>query len=136
MNLQDSGALSVRAYSAAEAEPIPGALVRIRGAEELNRFVIRSLVTDRDGVTEKVTLPAPSRSYSLSPGSAEMPYAIYDIEISKDGFYTKRIFSVAVFSGINSVLPINMIPTGDYPSRTVFPHGNLNAIIKENEKLE
>ena len=136
MNLTESGTLSVRAYSAGEAEPISGAVVRIKGAEEDNRFVIYSLLTDYDGITKTVTLPAPAKSNSLSPGAKEIPYSVYDIEITKDGFYTKRFFNVAVFSGINAVLPVNMIPNGNNAVHDNFPHGNLNVIITENPSLE
>ena len=134
MILSESGTMSARVFSAAEAEPIAGAVVRIKGAEEANRFFVYSLTTDIDGITEAVALPAPSVNYSQAPMAQESPYAIYDVEISKDGFYSKRIFSVAVFSGVNAVLPVNMIPSGAQDS--VYPHGNINAIITENEKLE
>jgi hypothetical protein len=136
MNLSDSGTFSVRAYSAAEAEPIPGAIVRIKGAEEDNRFVFYSLVTDSDGITKAVALPAPSVNYSLAPGAKASPYSVYDIEITKDGFYTKHFFNVAVFSGVNSVLPINMIPYGEDTLPSSFPHGNLNVFVTENPTLE
>ena len=136
MNLSDSGTLSVRAYSAGEAEPISDAVVRIKGAEEENRFVIYSLLTDNDGITKTVTLPAPPKTNSLSPGAKEIPYSVYDIEITKDGFYTKRFFNIAVFSGVNAVLPVNMIPSGNNTQMDNFPYGNLNILVTENPSLE
>ena len=126
--LNSSGSLRIRAYTAGGALPVPGALVRIRGAEEDNRFISRTLITDRDGLTKKVDLPAPSASYSLTPGSDEAPYSVYDIEIIAPGYYTKRIDGLTVFSGIESVQLINMIPTSDSPINEA-PRGNINATI-------
>ena len=131
--LDSEGTLRIRAYTASEALPIPNAVVRITGAEELNRLVSYSLLTDRNGITEAITLPAPSLSYSLSPSPAEAPYALYDVEISASGYYSKVIKGVSIFSGVNSVQLANMIPdsggTGDYP------RGNVNSVIPENESL-
>ena len=136
MILSDSGAITIRTYSASEAEPIKGATVRIKGAEEMNRFVFHSLLTDRDGVTETVRLPAPQRSYSLSPFAAEKPYSVYDIEVTKDGFYPKRLLNVAIFAGVDALLPVNMIPSNENGADTVYPQGNINAVITENNRLE
>ena len=131
--LDSEGTLRVRAYTAGGALPIADAVVRIKGAEEGNRLIAYSLITDRDGTTEAVKLPAPSLIYSLSPSPAEAPFAVYDIEISKEGYYSKVINGVNVFSGVNSVQLANMIPTssgaGDYP------RGNINATIPENDSL-
>ena len=131
--LDSEGTLRVRAYTAGGALPIADAVVRIKGAEEGNRLIAYSLITDRDGTTEAVKLPAPSLSYSLSPSPAEAPFAVYDIEISKEGYYSKVINGVNVFSGVNSVQLANMIPTssgaGDYP------RGNINATIPGNNSL-
>lgn len=135
MTFDESGTLAIRTYTAGGALPIRGSVVRIRGANEENRFVEYSLITDLDGITEIITLPSPARRYSLSPNAAEIPYASYDIEVSAEGYYTKRISDIAIFSGINSVQPISMIPLpvrGDVS----YPIGNLDATVVENEKLE
>ena len=118
-----SGRLTVRAYTAGGALPVEGAVVRITGATEENRLVAYSLITDRDGVTEMTELPAPGISYSLSPAPAEMPYALYDIEISAPGYYSERLNGVSIFSGISSVQPINMIP-GEGMLVDSFPLGS------------
>ena len=131
--LDSAGTLRVRAYTAGGALPIAGAVVRIIGAEEANRLVSRSLITDRNGITEAVSLPAPNISYSLSPSPIEAPFAVYDVEISAEGYYSKRINGVSVFSGVDSVQLANMIPTGSGVGD--YPRGNVNARIPENESL-
>lgn len=135
MEFNSSGTLIVRVFAAEEAIPIPDTVVRIVGANEQNPDVRYSLVTDEDGVTEAITLPTPSKSYSMSPGSPESPYSVYDVTVLKDGYYTKVIRNVAVFSGIESVLPVNMIPYVSYRDGGSYPRGNINAIVTENENL-
>ena len=130
--LDSNGSLRVRTYTAGGALPVKGATVRITGAGEDNRLVSYSLVTDRDGQTEVVSLPAPSIDYSLAPDPAELPYSVYDIVITAPGYLTKRINGLTVFSGINSVQLINMIPgSGELPEN--YPIGNTNTTIPESD---
>lgn len=133
--LNSQGSLRIRTYTAGGALPVAGAVVRITGAEEDNRFVAYSLITDRDGLTEKVFLPAPSVDYSLSPSPAESPFSVYDLEITASGYFSKKINGLTVFSGIDSIQLVNMIPRSNTPI-VDYPRGNVNAIIPENEDLQ
>lgn len=130
-----SGTLRVRAYTASGALPVVGAIVRVMGASEDNRLVAFTSVTDRDGLSELMTLPAPSVDYSLAPNAAELPYSVYDLEISANGYYTKRINGLTVFPGINSIQLVNMIP-GSGNMIEDYPRGNINYIIPENTDLQ
>ncbi len=128
------GTLSVRAYTAG-AIALEGVTVRITGADEENRFVAYSLLTDVDGVAPEVQLPAPDQNYSLLPTSVETPYATYDIMLERDGFFTRRIYGATVFSGVRSLQLVNMIPTSEDTIKEV-PRGNLNVFIPRNYDLE
>jgi hypothetical protein len=130
--LESSGGLRIRAYTAGGALPVKGATVRITGADEDNSSVSYSLLTDRDGQTESIILPAPSANYSLAPNPAEFPYSTYDIVITAPGYITKRIRGLTVFSGVNSVQLINMIP-GSGDSFDEYPRGNVNSIVPESD---
>ena len=130
--LDSNGNLRVRTYTAGGALPVKGAIVRITGAGDDNGFVSYSLVTDRDGQTDVVSLPAPSVNYSLYPDPAELPYSVYDIVITAPGYLTKRINGLSIFSGINSIQLVNMIPgSGDLPEN--YPAGNTNTTIPESD---
>ena len=131
MAFDESGTLTVRTYGA-NAFPIEGATVRIRGAAEENRFVEYSVITDEDGVTVPVVLPAPDRSNSLSPNGVGASYAPYDVEIIKDGYYTKKIYGVAIFSGVGAFLPVNMIPFTSSEMGGRYPEGNIDATITQD----
>ena len=132
--LNDFGTLSVRAYTAGGALPVANATVRIMGAEEGNRDVSYSLRTDVDGTTERVRLPAPSAILSQSPSPMEPPFAVYDVEISATGFFSKKIFNVPVFAGINSSQQFNMIPESENYVGDL-PLGNVYTIIPDNSGL-
>lgn len=135
MNYDDFGTLRVRTYTAAGALPIEGALVKIYGSDEYNRDTIYSLITDEDGVTKEISLPAPRKMYSTSPGATEAPYSVYNAEISKYGFYPKRIDNIPIFNGISAVLPIEMIPLSYENDGSISEQNNLNSTIYENENL-
>ncbi|MBQ8414702.1 MAG: hypothetical protein IJX58_05630 [Clostridia bacterium] len=130
-----SGTLRVRAYTAGGALPVEGAVVRVMGAGEDNRLVSFSSVTDVDGLSELMILPSPETKLSLSPNPAELPYTLYDLEISADGYFTKTIRGLTVFSGINSIQLVNMIP-GSGKIIEDYPRGSLNYIIPENNDLQ
>ena len=135
MVFDETGSLTVRAYTAGGALPLKNTRVHIIGAGEENRFYEENLLTDEDGVTAKILLPAPKGSLSMSPGAPEIPYATYDMQVSAPGYYTKNIYGVAVFSGVDSIQPVAMIPLGD-DAEGLYPKDNLNIYIKENERLE
>ena len=136
MKYDSLGRIRIRAYAASGAIPIEGVLVKIYGADEYNKDVIYSLITDVDGVTKEMPLPAPSKYLSTSPGAAEAPYAVYNIELAKAGFYPKRIDNVPIFADTAAILPIEMIPLTYTFNGYVVPQSNLDSIIYENENLE
>lgn len=125
-----SGYLSIRALLGG-AFPIEGAVVRIIGADEVNSKTSFSVLTDRDGITEKIMLPAPPLSSSIVPNPSENPYALYDVEITKEGFYPRKFQSITVFSGVETVQNINMIPINPY--NDTLPKDTVNVIIPNIE---
>lgn len=128
--LDDYGTLSVRSYTAGGAIPVSNALVRIKGAEEENRFISYSLITDADGMTPIVELPTYSKEFSMLPDPTSKPYITYNVEILSDGYLPKRINGVPIFPGVYSLLPVNLLPhksnsaTPDNPDITI-PDNNL-----------
>ncbi len=129
------GYLQIRAFVADGAEPVEGAHVRISGNDNYYLDTELSLITGRSGLTETVSLPAPDRTLSLSPSASEMPYSTFDVSISKSGFYSKKIFGVAVFSGIKSLLPVSMTPNAGLTSSVTPPSSSNFSVGYENEDL-
>ena len=135
MNYDGFGKVRIRTYTAAGALPVEGSVVKIYGTDDYNKDVQYSLLTDSDGITDEISLPAPAKSYSTSPGAKESPYAVYNIELTKDGYYPKRIDNVPIFSDTAALLPIEMIPFIYTDNGELSQQYNLNSTVYENDKL-
>jgi len=136
MAYNKKGKLVVNITAAGGALPGADALVRIYGADDENYGAVYSLLTDIDGVSRALVLPAPSARSSESPGGVGPSYALYDVTAVLEGYYPFKISNVAVFDGITTVQAINLIPLPTRRLNTSFPRGNLVAVSSENEMLE
>lgn len=136
MNFDGFGTFAAKASSASGSIPLSSVNITVRGTTEENSDVVYSLLTDEDGLTEDVRLPTPVRSFSLSPASVEIAYGLYEIKASADGYYSKTISDVAIFDGVRTVLPINMIPSPIQQNNVTYPRDNLDTVVLENERLE
>ena len=126
-----SGYLIVRASTASGAIPVEGVTVIVQGRDEENSNVFLSLITDRDGLTQKITLPTVSRDESLSPSANIKPYSLYNIEVYKDGYYPQHYSGVAIFEGITAVQNARIIPLSEFePS---YPHGRGEQVFDSYE---
>ena len=136
MQYTDTGTLIVKTYTAGEALPVANSVVRIMGIDEENRSTEFSFITDRNGLTQKIYLPAPPKSSSLAPEQTELPYAQYTLEISADGYYPKIINNLVIFSETQTFQPVNMIPLAIYERGVDFPKSTLSTTIEENPFLQ
>ena len=130
-----TGSLVVKVSTARGAIPLEGATVNIRGGESQNSDIIYSLSTNRDGLTPKIDLPAPARGLSEVPGNVA-PYAIYDIDIFKEGYTDLFFTSVAVFDSITSIQPAVMIPRPDNQYPDSFEPSNTQSPQDRNTNRE
>ena len=136
MNYDSEGYIQINAFTAGGALPVPGVNVRIIGSDEANIDFDYTLITGRDGITETVTVPAPSAIYSYAPNPAEQSYAKYNVEAYADGYYPKVLSDIIVFSGIKSFVPLEMIPDALLRKNVNPPKTSNNSIITENEDLQ
>ena len=125
----DVGYLIVKVSTARGAIPLENAAVSIRSEEE-NGDILYSLTTNSDGATERVSLPAPSRQSSESPGNTK-PYATYSIDVFKDGYLPLAFRNVPVFASILSIQPAVMIPSPDGIRDDRFPPTPNNVVVEE-----
>lgn len=108
------GKFGVRAFAAGSAYPVDGALVIVRSKKEDGTpATIAVLETDESGKTQTITLETPPKSLSLAPGSEIPPYALYDVEVTRPGFYSVVTRDVQIYPDTTSILPINMLPLPD-----------------------
>ena len=91
------------------AIPIPNAKLTVSKNIGDNMYIGKTLLTDINGKTSEIPLPAPDKSLSLSPGSYK-PYSTYDISVSADGYLTEYFYDVPVFEDITSLQPVSLKP--------------------------
>ncbi len=126
-----SGKLIVRVSAARGAVPIENATVIIQGKEPENEDIMLSLITNRDGLTDRVTLPAPSISLSQEPRPSKKPYSTYNIEVYKEGYYPQHYNGVPIFEGITAVQNAAIIPLSE--SAASAPYYTEGQVFEEYE---
>ncbi len=109
INLSGTGYLIVRTTTARSAVPVPGAIINIRGVCTENSFVLYSLKTDSNGMTEKVSLPAPPKALTQSENITRS-FALYCIDVFADGYVPQSYINVPVFDGITSYQTADLVP--------------------------
>lgn len=108
---QSRGTMQFRTYTARGALPVEGAVCRIMKDFGGERKTLFTLMTDRSGKTPAVALPAPSAAFSQNAQNTIMPYALYDADITAEGFATVNLLNIPVFDGILSLQRTAMVPT-------------------------
>jgi hypothetical protein len=103
------GYLVVRVSTALGSIPLENATVHIRGNTADSSGVLYSLLSDRDGLTKKVALPAPPRALSGAPGTV-LPFSTWNIDVTKEGYIPVSFQNVPVYSQVVSVQPAVLVP--------------------------
>lgn len=116
-----TGTLVVTASTAGGALPVEGAFVTVRGASPESSGVLAAVSTDRSGRTPRIMLPTPPAADSEKPGM-ERPYATYNIEVEKDGFFHQSFTNVPLFAGTTSIQPVNLYPLTEYAGDAQDPN--------------
>ncbi len=126
-----NGYIIVRVSAANGAVPVENALVTVYDADKEKSGIAATRMTDSGGKTDKIELSAPMRSLSESPYSTQRPYAVYNVDVSAEGYYDSFNFEVPVFDGITSVLPVVMLPLSEYDDDSVKPDIGTNIVERE-----
>ena len=108
----ESGTLKVETFASDRAFGVGSSRVMIFLELPSGNVAVFDGLTDIDGVSDTVRLPAPPRSISQSPQTGDnprLPYSVYSIYVEHPA-YVRSVFSnVPVFSGVESVQPVRMI---------------------------
>lgn len=130
-DMTSNGYLIVKVSTASGAIPVEAVNVIIQGKEEENKNVLLSLLTDRNGLTPKITLPAPSKELSSAPSPASKPYSTYNIDVYKEGYYPQHYNGVPIFDGITAVQNARIIPIAEFDAKD--PYYTPENIFEEYE---
>ncbi|HCR74419.1 MAG TPA: hypothetical protein DIW26_08695 [Ruminococcus sp.] len=122
-NNMGTGFLRVEATSADRAYPAENALVIITEIKNGRENILYIFETDKNGSSPIAELPAPV--FSGGEISDKKPFSYYNVLVYAKGFYEVQNKNVAVFNGITSILPVNLIPVPAYTEekRTVSFYG-------------
>ena len=133
------GYMIVRVTTARGAIPLEGAIVSVHNYDpefEVGRGDVISVhKTNSSGLTDRISLPAPPRELSQSPGN-EKSYESYNLYVSLPGYYKKEYVSVPVFEGITAIQNVDMIPLPDNGQTENFTVDDSIIFENENPRLE
>ena len=109
------GKLRIKVSTGFGAIPIEGAQVFIAPFDKTTSTSddTYSLRTDADGLTSDIELTAPTKSFSLSPGSIELPFSEYVITVKKEGFKTAELNGTPIFDGVTSIQNVSLVPLSE-----------------------
>ena len=113
-DMSGQGYLQIEVTTASGAIPVRDATVIITERNNGEDSLIGMVVTDENGTTPIVPLPAPPQSLSEAPDPAERPYSEYNISVYKKGFYSIPQLTVPIFDTIKSIQPVSVIPLAEF----------------------
>jgi peptidoglycan hydrolase-like protein with peptidoglycan-binding domain len=87
--------------------PIPEASVRVYNTDHES---IYQTITDREGQTDYMPLPAPEIAETFDSSQMASAYSLYDVEVSLGGFNTSYVHGVEILPDTNSTLPVELLP--------------------------
>lgn len=108
----ESGTMRVEAFAADRSFGVGSARVMIFVELPSGNVAVFDGLTDIDGVTQSVRLPAPPRELAQSPQTgpnARLPYSVYSVYVEHPAFVRSVFTNVPVFSGIESIQPVRML---------------------------
>ena len=91
-------------------------------------------ITDINGNTGDISLPAPPKEIGLTPqknGSTVLPYSVYSVYVEHPGYVRAIFTNVPVFSGIESIQPVRMLAKSEgtqEPAPIVVDQSNRNQL--------
>ncbi len=107
----ESGTMRVEAFAGDRSFGIGSARVMIFVELPSGNVAVFDGLTDIDGLTQSVRLPAPPRELSQSPQAtgSRLPYSVYSVYVEHPAFVRSVFTNVPVFSGIESIQPVRML---------------------------
>ncbi len=108
----ESGTMRVEAFASDRSFGVGSARVMIFVELPSGNVAVFDGLTDIDGVTQSVRLPAPPRELAQSPqtgANARLPYTVYSVYVEHPGFVRSVFSNVPVFSGVESIQPVRML---------------------------
>lgn len=71
---------------------------------------LMTLITDENGQTPLIDLPAPALEYSLTPEQLVQPYSEYNITVTADGYEPVLVSGTEILPHVTAIQPIRLTP--------------------------
>ena len=119
-----TGYLRVHAVNE-QGEAMQGVLVQVYQDTMLEENCIYSAYTNRNGSCIDMELSAPGIAYSYVQNGQRRPYALYHVEVIKDGYDMEEIRNVQVFPEEGSTLYVQLHPSQEnFQKRNILSLGD------------
>jgi peptidoglycan hydrolase-like protein with peptidoglycan-binding domain len=109
--MADIGRLQVQVYRVNTSIPITNANITISRAGGETREQVAALTTDMEGQTATIEVETPDIERSLNPENTLIPYALYDIAVTAEGFDDVIIRGCQILPRETALQICNLIPT-------------------------
>lgn len=110
--MPSTGYIQIRAFTSRAQLPLKDVAITVTSEDGT---VIAMRLTNRSGLIDAIELPVPERSESQQPNPDETPYAIVNIYANKRGYEQIVSDNLQVFSGVTTILDLEMIPLAELP---------------------
>lgn len=109
-----NGFLQIRVFTSQAKTPIRGAAVNVTERLEQGSRLLAAEITDENGLTGVLALPAPEASLSQSPGAAQ-PWRKVDITVDQPRYERILVENVQIFADTLTQQDLELIPYGEMP---------------------
>lgn len=109
-NNRSEGTLRVQVFAANGSFPVPNATVRVYVQLDDGEREVFSGITDVDGITDGIRLPAPDSSISFDENSTVAPYAVYKLRVERKDYAPAYFEGIPVFDSVKSIQPVGLVP--------------------------
>ena len=90
--------------------PLPGIQITVKERQATGERIVAQLVTNANGQTPVIQLPAPPSELTEEPQTTETPFSPYIIEAQGENVIPTQINGTQIFSTIRSIQPIRLTP--------------------------
>lgn len=111
--LPDTGTIEVNAFTSIARIPLADVAVAVTAADGT---AIALRLTDRNGLIEPISIPAPALSAGQTPDTGVRPYTPVNLYARKEGYEQRENENLQVFPGTVTRLDLEMIPLSELPS--------------------
>lgn len=111
-----NSSLVVRTFTSRAQIPVEGASVTVTQPSSEGRHKVLAVeITDENGFTKPIPLPAPPRIWSDKPG-IEHPYASYDVWVEHPDYKLVVVRDVQLFSGVETMQEVILHTLPEHPT--------------------